>query len=430
MLTCLPTRCAESITTNAPQALGRRCAVLGGAFFGLLACTWRWGLSRLNFLSLASNWRFLWLCWLVSLAVFWGAATSASAQVWVGYAALPGFSENATQLRLGEAHRLAKVERTLVGQVRPQDEVWLLSTRNLCQRRSPEAGATLSAATVARWQDGVWMGESFEQLVLTINGDATRHNLLFIHGNRTDFHWASLRGMETYQSLIWHPEANGCAAEAPPVRWIIWAWNSDPIPGPRQDLASKKQRAIDQGSYLAELFHRLQCSQLGVITYSLGAQALASGLCDWQAMLDPQTVSAMTCPGPKMRVVMIAGALPTQWLDSATGKRCLTACLDHLTLLNNPADRVLDVYQKFTRQQPIGLRQTQLTCCVPSSTYLLNDCTLTNHFLSHYLELAGTRVLIRQSLLPVDPPLPQPVSPSTSTATPLPSSPPATEDRP
>lgn len=418
------------MATNAIHASRRRCGSIGSVYVGRQPETVRWLLSRLACQPSASNWWFLWLCWLVSLVGFWGAATSASAQVWVGYAALPGFSENATQLRLGEAHRLAKVERTLVGQVRPQDEVWLLSTRNLCERRSPETGVTLADATVARWCDGVWVGESFEQLVVTINGDATRHNLLFIHGNRTDFHWASLRGMETYQSLIWHPEATGCVTEAPPVRWIIWAWNSDPIPGPRQDLAIKKERAIDQGSYLAEFFHRLQCSQLGVITYSLGAQALASGLCDWQAMLDPQTVSELTCPGPKMRVVMIAGALPTQWLDSTTGKRCLTACLEHLTLLNNPADRVLEVYQKFTRQQPIGLRQTQLTCCVPSNTYLLNDCTLTNHFLSHYLELAGTRVLIRRSLLPADPLLPQPLLPSTAASPPLTLSLSASEDRP
>ncbi len=350
-------------------------------------------------------------CWLGIALLTWLVCppSPAFAQVWVGYAALPSFSENATQLRMGEAHRLAKVEASLVGQVRAEDEVWLISTRELCQRRSPAQGSTLQTATVARWQDGVWLGETLDHLLRSINDDATRHNLLFIHGNRTDFHWASLRGMETYQSLIWHPEARVCAATAPPVRWIIWAWNSDPIPGPRQDLAIKKQRAIDQGTYLAEFFHQLRCSQLGVITYSLGAQALASGLCDWQAMLERPTPGEMACPGPKMRVVMIAGALPTQWLDSDSGKQCLTACLEHLTLLNNPHDRVLDVYQKFTRQQPIGLRQTQLTCCVPSSTYLLNDCTLTNHFLSHYLELPGTRVLIRDSLLPAVQPVPEPV---------------------
>jgi len=345
----------------------------------------------------------VWLAWL------WGPLSPTAAQVGVGYAALPGYRESATQLRLGEAHRLAKVEAGLVGQVRAEDEVWLLSTRNLCQRRSPAQGSTLQGATVARWQGGVWLAETLDHLLQAINEETTRHNLLFIHGNRTDFHWASLRGMETYQSLLWHPEVAGCAEVARPVRWIIWAWNSDPIPGPRQDLAIKKQRAIDQGSYLAEFFHQLRCTQLGVITYSLGAQTLASGLCDWQAMLEVPVEGELACPGPKMRVVMIAGALPTQWLDSDTGKRCLTACLEHLTLLNNPQDRVLDVYQRFTRQQPIGLRQTQLSCCVPSSTYLLNDCTLTNHLLAQYLQRPGTRVLIRDSLLPALQPTPEPL---------------------
>lgn len=340
---------------------------------------------------------------LVLLSVWFVAvAPSASAQMLGGYGSLAGLAENTSTKRIGDAHRLAKEQSKLTGQIRPEDEIWLISTRKLCQRSSAAAGSTFQHAEVARWADCRWHPTSSEQLLQDMNTDPHRLNLLFIHGNRTDLQWANLRGVETYERIVSGPEIQGCVPEtAPPIRWIIWAWNSDPLHGPRVDLAVKKQRAIDQGTYLAEFFQGIEQSSIGVFAYSLGAQALASSLAVRQVENTANVeAESLVCAGPKLDVVMVAGAVPTCWFNSMDAQTCLPACVNRLTLINNPADRALLVYQRFTNQHPIGLRGRQLDSIIPSETYLISGNSLDNHYLSHYMEHAETRRLIRQGLLP------------------------------
>ncbi|MBL8888543.1 MAG: hypothetical protein JNL67_01100 [Planctomycetaceae bacterium] len=344
-----------------------------------------------------------------------GLSPSASAQFRSGFNTLPGFSENTSPQRIGDAHRFAKAKNKLTGCVRVEDEIWLVSTRQLCQRTSPELDSTFQQAEVAQQIDGQWLPSTAEALLSAINNDQERWNLLFIHGNRTDLQWANLRGEETYEALISGASASQCTTNpAPPVRWIIWAWNSDPLHVPRVDLAVKKQRAIDQGTYLAEFFQGVARPEMGVFAYSLGAQALASSLRARQtaASVHPEKpmannldtgASPLECAGPALDVVMVAGAVPTCWFNTVDAQTCLPPCVNRLTLINNPEDRALHIYQRFTRQQPIGLHSTQVNASVPTETFIVSGNSLDNHYLSRYLEHSGTRQLIRQGLLPLGP---------------------------
>lgn len=345
-------------------------------------------------------------------SIFMGLASTASAQLRSGLSTLPGFSENASPQRIGDAHRYAKAKNKLNGCVRAEDEIWLVSTRQLCQRACPETGSTLQQAEVAQRIDGQWFPSTAETLLEVINNDQERWNLLFIHGNRTDLQWANLRGEETYEALISGAESQQCLTNpAPPVRWIIWAWNSDPLRNPRVDLTVKKQRAIDQGTYLAEFFQGVEQPAMGVFAYSLGAQALASSLGSRQsietvrpAQTNPDDLGAanlpIECAGPGLDVVMVAGAVPTCWFNTADAHTCLPLCVNRLMLINNADDRALHIYQRITRLQPIGLQHTQVKASVPAETYLVTGNSLDNHYLSRYLEHSGTRKLIRQGLLP------------------------------
>jgi hypothetical protein len=329
-------------------------------------------------------------------------APTAMAQLVSGYGSLPGFSENTSPKRIGDAHRFEKAQNQLKGEIRPEDEIWLISTRQLCQSSSASAGSTFQQAEVARWSDGCWQTSSSAQLLQEINADQIRSNLLFVHGNRTDLQWANLRGVETYERIILSPE-NVChgAEVAPPIRWIIWAWNSDPINGPRLDLAVKKQRAIDQGSYLAEFFQAIEQPSMGVFAYSLGAQALTSALRVHRIQsTDHAAASAVVCGGPQLDVVMVAAAVPTCWFHTEDAEMSLPACVSRLTLINNPEDRALKVYQRFTQQHPIGLNNRQLAPGIRAETYLVAGNSLDNHYLSRYMEHPQTRLLIRQGLLP------------------------------
>lgn len=341
-----------------------------------------------------------------------GFVSTASAQFRSGFSALPGFSENASCKRIGDAHRYAKAKNKLTGCVRAEDEIWLVSTRQLCQRACPETGSTFQQAEVAQRIDGQWFPSTAETLLQVINNDRERWNLLFIHGNRTDLQWANLRGEETYEALISSAESQQCSTNpAPPVRWIIWAWNSDPLHIPRVDLTVKKQRAIDQGTYLAEFFQSVEQPAMGVFAYSLGAQALASSFASRHpiekvhpADPSPDNLDAATlpieCSGPVLDVVMVAGAVPTCWFNTADAQTCLPLCVNRLMLINNANDRALHIYERITRQQPIGLQPTQLNANVATETYLVTGNSLDNHFLACYLAQAGTRQLIRQGLLP------------------------------
>ncbi len=349
---------------------------------------------------------FVWSRRVFALVVVLGcllmAPRSMMAQLVSGYGSLPGFSENTSPKRIGDAHRFVKAQSQLTNQIRPDDEIWLISTRQLCQSSSASAGSTFQQAKVALWADGCWQPSSSAQLLQEINTDQIRLNLLFLHGNRTDLQWANLRGVETYERIILSPENECHSAEvAPPIRWIIWAWNSDPINGPRLDLAIKKQRAIDQGSYLAEFFQAVEQPSMGVFAYSLGAQALTSALRVHQTeSVAPAAPPALVCGGPQLDVVMVAAAVPTCWFQTEDAEMSLPACVARLTLINNAEDRALKVYQRFTQQHPIGLNNRQIAPGIRSETYLVTGNSLDNHYLSRYLEHPQTRLLIRQGLLP------------------------------
>lgn len=334
------------------------------------------------------------------------SANLATAQFASGYGSLPGFSENTSAKRIGDAQRLAKERKKLSGELRDQDEIWLISTRRLCQRSSSAGGSTFRQADVAQWAAGCWSNCSPTQLLETINQDSTRLNLLFIHGNRTDLQWANVRGVQTYESLISGLELpTDCLETAPPIRWIIWAWNSDPLHGPRVDLAVKKQRAIDQGPYLAEFMQGIAQPELGVFAYSLGAQVLTSSMEVRQSSVSTQeTGEATSFVGPRLDVVMVAGAVPSCWFHSDQARDSLPSNVQRLTLINNPTDRALQVYQRLTGQSPIGLQRRQLDAVVSSDTFLVSGNSLDNHYLSRYMEHTETRRIVRRGLLPTDEP--------------------------
>jgi len=151
---------------------------------------------------------------------------------------------------------------------------------------------------------------------------------------------------------------------------------------------------------LADFLGQLQCPRLGVITYSLGAQALLSALnCDPPAAADAAITDDSGHPGPPLRVVMLGAAVPACWFRSLEGQACIKKQFEQLTLINNPHDRVLEAYRRFTGQQPLGIQATQVESDVPSEVYLLSDRSLNNHFLSQYLLHSQTRLLIRAGVL-------------------------------
>jgi len=471
--------------------------------------------------------------------------------------------------------KVRQAEQRIIGKIRPGDELWILNTRQVQNLGDACHQACILCDVCAMQKNGPsWDSAPLDHLIDRINLDPVRENVIFIHGNRTNLQWATLRGTETYESVMnVHAGAISCLADTlPPVRWIIWAWPSDIIHGPKRDLEIKRQRAIDEGQILAAFLQRIEQPNLGVIAYSLGAQALVSALCSSQGMdnaavyfqdisqnaltrsesidaldemstpdsllteadlLDqasdtlgptgtlahqnsqgqsnhtdtttpeteiylheidkrfPQVMSSgrvaniatelatqvvsdsalknsrkeklsletlqnqqplqpsrdldallvgdriprrpiakianssktgvatpgtdstrppttidqpmlsSHCPGPKLRVVMLAAAVPANWFDSMAGQDCVRRCLSNLTLINNPDDRALDVYRKLTGLPALGTQDISIASIVPTILFTVRNNRIDNHIITEYLADSGTRTKIREGLFEV-----------------------------
>lgn len=421
-----------------------------------------------------------------------------------------------------------KVQQEITDFIRPGDEVWIINTR--AAQNTGCALECLDASTTVYQKVGQqYLPNVASHLIDRINQDTIRENVVFIHGNRTDFRWARLRGTQTYEAIL---DVNRCqdslafSGSLPPVRWIIWSWPSDKIKGPARDLAIKRQRAFKEGRLLAMFLQQVQQKEIGVLAYSLGAQALVSALCCWESVgqvcsdptqiqsgdlnlgsdaepfaidnaeslaeleitpadltlefetadLESETVidvqesqSVMQntqvvgfqhdniaatapveltldtveemesvlnrvtestddlagdlapdlaaesvelsplaiplvdcedCNGPKLRIVMVAAAVPVDWFHSQLGRNCMKRCTASLTLINNPRDRVLEVYRKLTHLGPLGTQASYSESLFPTIVHLVRNNALNNHVLTEYFAGESTREQIRGALFP------------------------------
>lgn len=373
----------------------------------------------------------------------------------------------------------AQVAAQLCNRVRPGDEVWIVNTR--CADPGPCRLEDLETATqVYQRIDDQFCPSGSRQLIQRINEDSVRENIVFIHGNRTDYRWARLRGTQAYETIMnIGPDCGQyeCDYPLPPVRWIIWSWPTDTLRGPRRDLEVKRARAYGEGQLLASFLKEIRQPEIGVVAYSLGAQALVSALCCWQQVTeatdspvvgapgeittvlrdaDPPTVAqpisnapswdnsgewstetvidvqlsqqvmeqieratvlsegepgvnagtearsdchtTHRCFGPRLRIVMVAAAVPADWFRSRLGHACIRDCAASLTLINNPQDRVLNIYRKITRMGPLGSELGLAINPVPTITHLVRQNSLNNHVLTEYFSGESTRRQIRESL--------------------------------
>lgn len=344
--------------------------------------------------------------------------------------------------------RLArKIQAKLKGVIRPQDEIWIVNARKFVECPTDQCQKILCDVDVAKNVGGCWIYQTMKSLLKEINSDPVRQNVVFIHGNRTDFSWAKLRGTEIYEAAVLHDKSkftdqeyceqeiidlNPCNDElevidVPAVRWIIWAWPSDKICGPKRDLFLKQMRASEQGRLLATFFNRVIHQKISIAAYSLGAKAFASSLVNlndealWnidfvkkETKKRKQILLASTqlkqnlpvSPMPKsqnlkysknkrFQVVMVAAAIPETWIQNSC---TLAENVDHLTLINNSSDRVLKVYRKITGDRALGSVPSIGCAVVPCDLVNVHNNRIVNHFLDQYLESDLAKGTIRQGL--------------------------------
>lgn len=226
------------------------------------------------------------------------------------------------------------------------NEVLLISTRRIgtvCERKSMNRGLhcqrlIANPAESTAWKTAAWRAIDWRQL---ISQQDNRPTIIYIHGNRVDPGQDRFEGLSVYRSLVAHRQANG------PIRFIIWSWPSEKIPGPIKDYLVKAKRTDPAAWQLAWLLDKLpQDAQLSLVGYSYGTrvitgatQLLAGG------RLGRLRLAARTHPQrPPVRAALMAAAFDADWIQPGNYYGRSLTQFERLVLGTNARDPAMRFY--------------------------------------------------------------------------------------
>ena len=235
-------------------------------------------------------------------------------------------------------------------QPRGEDDLWVISTRQLSCSCPPEAEE--SALEFLHYDpSGVWRRSSRAAFAAADNAEVI--TCYYIHGNRIDPRDAIDRGSAVYHALVAEP------ARASPLRYVIWSWPSGQLRGPLRDARAKSARSDTDGYYLARHLTQVDSGvRLSLIGYSYGAR-IATGALHLLGggSLDSGALPERPRQSPRaVRTVLMVAALHSYWLDPGEYHQQAVPQTDRMLLLNNPCDQVLRRYRMvFRRGRPAAL---------------------------------------------------------------------------
>ncbi|WP_246112598.1 alpha/beta hydrolase [Allorhodopirellula solitaria] len=221
---------------------------------------------------------------------------------------------------------------------RALDQIWLVSSRRLGSRN-----ASLDSLDIRRRVGGsCWQASSVVDFMAPDADGFQRPVVIFIHGNRWSLDKAIRRGLQTYnQTILQWPDA-------PPVRFVIWAWPADRIVGPIRDVRVKAQRADEHSFHLARFLQKMDPAiPVSIIGFSFGGRVALGAL----QLVGGGAIDGCGVPTAPHRVppVNLALAVPAIRNDClVTTHRCAYDQIKHLDLLYNNRDTYLSFY-RFTR---------------------------------------------------------------------------------
>jgi len=221
--------------------------------------------------------------------------------------------------------------------LRPQDSIWLVSTRHLSC-----VGSQAGCPPLKIWQrqPGTGWTRTTTEAFCSID-DPRTITTFYVHGNRVDSDQAVAGGLSIYRVVA------SRATEEIRLRYVIWSWPSDRVRGPLRDVRSKARRSNLEGYYLGCLLSRLDPhDRVSLIGHSFGARIatgslhlLAGGsLCGRVLPVDNEVVRT------PVRVVAIAAALDNDWLLPGHCHGLTVSLTDRMLVMYNPRDPVLRRY--------------------------------------------------------------------------------------
>jgi len=218
--------------------------------------------------------------------------------------------------------------------VRPQDQIWIVSTRHL---GCPSAGKYEPALAFWRYEKGSWQPASAAEFYAADSADLVTP--IYVHGNQIDSSLAASYGLSFYFELV------GKLDSEPPARFVIWSWPSDQIRGPLRDVRAKAARSDDDAYYLSYfLAHMKPEVRVGLLGYSFGAriESGAMHLLGGGSLLGQSLAPA---PRPQVRVAMWAAAEHNHWYLPGQFHGQALAAADAWCITVNCCDPILARYR-------------------------------------------------------------------------------------
>ena len=282
-------------------------------------------------------------------------------------------------------------------QLVPGDEIWVVNTRNIPESCNDCFGSV--PAEVSQWTDAGWSKRTQEELFVSARTNCELKNVIYAHGNFTDYGWSLRRGCEVYGSFF----RTDCIR--PPLRFVIWSWKSERESAFCSDYHIKSHRAVDEGCRLNSITSHLGPKPPLVIGYSLGAQAVLSALS--QPAFVQNEISPASVP---WRVALIAVALDAEFPPQIVGNLQITNRLERLVVFTNAKDPALRSSNRLTRRRTHSppFSQYELLPSLPAgpgtfSQFEVGSEIGRHHAITHYRQSDTIRCHIRQLLITESP---------------------------
>jgi hypothetical protein len=229
----------------------------------------------------------------------------------------------------------------LPGPASIKGELWLVSTRRL-----PKAGdnaiAPEFAPDVYRYLgQGNWVPSSLVDFLQSAPAGAV--TTIFVHGNDTDAAYAAGGGGNLYVQLL-----AGVAADAPPMRFVIWSWPNEPTTiRVRRIAQANASRTNIEGYFLAAFLRGLPPeTPTSIAGYSSGAGVVTGGLhVLGGGALEGRTLPWPTQPAPRsIDAVLLGAATANDWLLPGKPHERALSQVKRMVVTVNATDGVLQWY--------------------------------------------------------------------------------------
>ena len=240
--------------------------------------------------------------------------------------------------------------------VRPQDEVWVISSRHLGW---PDCESGAPALKYWRWSCDIQNWKKLPASEFQETDSATVATVMYVHGNSVDSWKAVDLGWFAYNAIVRQAENDR------PVRFVIYSWASTRICGSQvNDLRCKANRSNAEAYYLGHVLSEIREDvPLGLVGFSYGSRVITGALhvANGGQLCGNVLPEEMQRRG-NIRSVLMAAATHNCWMYPGCFHGRALESTNKMLILANSCDKVLRYYHwLFKGERPKALGVTGLS---------------------------------------------------------------------